>query len=844
MSGFKGLIYRSAKIGVLGCMLVTVSCTTLKRVGDDALLLTENALYVDGEKVTDSDLRGFIIQKPNKRILGYPLRLQLYNLAKEPAADTLQERTSQTIKRKKQSRGFFLTRAMSRLLRQVGEAPVIVDTALVRKSADRLAAYYNSKGYFNVLASYTLVEDEGKKRGQVVYDLSLQRRYYIDTVLTDIRAPVLDSLYKRSAHRSLIQAGKPFDLEDFTRERERLTTLFKNSGIYNFQESSITYDILRDTTQVADDRGMEVQLNIQKPRGVDDGGAPPTPYQLHRFNAINVYTDYKGNGRSDTLKSVQYEDYTLFYRDTLRYKPQALAAAIFFEKDSVYRDVNRIRTYRQLTNLNTFTYPYIEFVADTAQALLTPNIYLTPRPKYSLNLNVDVTHSNIQQVGTAFGVTAITRNVFGGAETLNLSARAAIGLLSDAYLSDEAFTSELGGTISLIFPRIWFPLNTERVIPSYMLPQTALLVGTNFQRNIGLDKQSLNAVLSYSWSPTNQVRNTIEFLNVEFVRNVNPDNFYNVYQNTYNRLNSIADGFEDNPDFAGFYDENLDLIISQGTDGFIDAVTANGVEVGADTLALVQSIAEREQRLTENNLIMASNYSYTKNSRADINDTDFYQYRVTLESAGNFLSLMRDVLPYDMNEADQLLLFGIPFSQYLKAEVNFIRHWRVGASQVLAFRNFSGLAVPYGNSDNIPFVRSYFAGGSNDNRAWNAYELGPGRTDNLNDFNEANLKLAFNLEYRFPVAGRVKGALFADAGNIWNVFDNEDNPDAIFTGFDSLADIALGTGFGVRYDFTYLVFRADVGFKTYNPAEPLDKRWFREYNFKNAVFNIGINYPF
>ena len=841
MSGVKGLIYRSAKIGVLGCMLVIVGCNTLKKVEESAVLLTENTLYADGEKVTDREAQRFILQKPNKRILGYPLRLHLHNLAKEPRDTTPHQEVSPTTTRKKQSRGFFLTRAISTLLRQVGEAPVIVDTTLARKSADRLAAYYNSKGYFNVSASYTLVEKE--KRGRVVYDLSLQKRYRIDTVRINISDPVIDSLYARSAHLSLIQAGTPFDLEDFTRERERLTTLFKNSGIYNFQERSITYDILRDTTQAADDQGMEVQLNIQKLRSVNDDAAS-TPYQTQRFTTTNVYTDYRGNGRSDTLKSVQYEDYTIFYRDKLRYKPEALANAIFFQKDSVYREIHRIRTYRQLTNLNTFTYPYIEFVADTARALLTPNIYLTPRPKYALNLNFDVTHSNIQQVGTAFGVTAITRNVFGGAETLNLSARGAVGLLSDAYLSDEAFTSELGGTVSLIFPRIWFPLNTERIIPSYMLPQTTLLVGTNFQRNIGLDKQSLNAVMSYSWSPTPQVRNTLELLNIEFVRNVNPDNFYNVYQNTYNRLNSLADGFEDDPNFAGFYDENLDLIIPQGTDGFIEAVTAPGFEVDADTLALVQSIAEREQRLTENNLIMASNYSYTKNSRADINDTDFYQYRITLESAGNFFSLMRDVLPYDTNEDDQLLLFGIPFSQYLKAEVNFIRHWRVGNAQVLAFRNFSGLAVPYGNSNNIPFVRSYFAGGSNDNRAWNAYELGPGRTDNLNDFNEANLKLAFNLEYRFPIAGRVKGALFADAGNIWNVFDDEENPDAIFMGFNSLADIALGTGFGVRYDFTYLVFRADVGFKTYNPAEPLDRRWFREYNFKNAVFNIGINYPF
>jgi len=134
--------------------------------------------------------------------------------------------------------------------------------------------------------------------------------------------------------------------------------------------------------------------------------------------------------------------------------------------------------------------------------------------------------------------------------------------------------------------------------------------------------------------------------------------------------------------------------------------------------------------------------------------------------------------------------------------------------------------------------------GSNDNRAWRPYSLGPGRTSAINDFNEANLKLALNLEYRFPIAGNFKGALFADAGNIWNVFDNVDDPDLTFNGFSSLKDIALGTGLGIRYDFTYFVLRGDLGFKTYDPAKDLTKRWLPGSFFGNSVLQIGINYPF
>jgi outer membrane protein assembly factor BamA len=114
----------------------------------------------------------------------------------------------------------------------------------------------------------------------------------------------------------------------------------------------------------------------------------------------------------------------------------------------------------------------------------------------------------------------------------------------------------------------------------------------------------------------------------------------------------------------------------------------------------------------------------------------------------------------------------------------------------------------------------------------------------VNDFNEANLKIALNLEYRFPITGSFKGALFADAGNIWNVFDNVDDPEATFNGIASLKDIALGSGFGIRYDFTYFVLRGDLAFKTYNPALTNSKRWFNDFSLDSSVLQIGINYPF
>lgn len=852
------------KVSVILLALVISSCNALKRVEDDELFLEKNSLLADDEKVTDEAVQSLISQKPNSRgILGFPLRLHLYNLAKKDPDSSYQrwlkkrpkreERLTAVLSKKQVERlgQSFMAKGLHTWLKTIGEAPVIVDTTKTRKSVERLQAYYSTKGYFNNTASYAIDSGKTKQRAFVKYRVGLGKPFMIDSLSRAIASPAIDSIYSLHSKKSHVVKGRQFDLSDFNNERERLTSLFRNSGIYNFQESSITYDIARDTVRASDDQDLDVDLRIENLKTRGTNGLATTEYKVHRFKAINIYADHSFGTDPNDLKSVAYNNYTIYY-DTkkLRYKPKALTDAIFFTKDSIYRDLDRVRTYRQITNLNTFKYPNIEFLQDSTQTQLVSNIYLSARPKYSLGMDFDFTHSNIQRIGVAFSSSLISRNIFGGAETLSLSGRGSFGLLGDTSLSEDYF-SEIGADVNLIFPRIWTPIPiSKKIIPYYMLPQTKISLGTSFQKNIGLDKQTFNSFLGYNWSPSDSKRHGVELLNIQFVRNVNSDRFFNVFQNTFNRLDAIADQFEGDPALDGFFQETNDpadplkLSIPEGTTGFTNAILNQEVPATDNNLDQVRNIEERRQRLTENNLIFSTNYTFTKNNKIGINDNNFYQYRFKLEGAGNLLSGISNIISFNKNENGDRLVFGVPFSQYVKTEFDYIKHWSLSKTNVLAFRSFFGVAIPYGNSDNIPFVRSYFAGGSNDNRAWFPYSLGPGRSKDVNDFNEANLKLALNLEFRFPIAGSVKGALFADAGNIWNVYDNVEDPDATFNGFSSLADIALGSGFGIRYDFTYFVFRVDFGFKTYNPAEDPSKRWFRDYNFANVVPQIGINYPF
>ena len=154
------------------------------------------------------------------------------------------------------------------------------------------------------------------------------------------------------------------------------------------------------------------------------------------------------------------------------------------------------------------------------------------------------------------------------------------------------------------------------------------------------------------------------------------------------------------------------------------------------------------------------------------------------------------------------------------------------------------MAIPYGNSENIPFSESFFGGGSNDNRAWQVYKLGPGSSGAFDEFNEANFKIAFNFEYRFKMFGNFDGAFFADVGNIWNLLDNTEDSSRTFDGFNDLSELAIGNGVGLRYDSGLFIFRLDMGLKTHNPSLEKGKRWLTDFSLKKAVFNIGLNYPF
>ncbi|RYJ43402.1 BamA/TamA family outer membrane protein [Flavobacterium beibuense] len=840
---------------------VLFSCSLTKRVPDSKQLLKEVDINVnDKSESKNEDVTNQLYQIPNSDVLGLNIRLHLYNWANPNPDSSYQawlERKPNRHKRytallsEKQVQRLghsFIVSGIDNFLKDVGEPPVIVDSLRTQRSARRLNAYYFKRGYFRTKVKYT-IDSIGNKRARVTYNVETGKPYIVDSISTQIQSPVLDSLYNKTKDKSIIKKGKQYAEADFTEERDRLTTYFLNHGVYNFQPNYISYAI--DTVGTNYKANAKILIDNETVRTQDS--TYTKPFSIYKISQVNIYTENQ-NGEERTIDSASYKGFNIYSTGKLNYRPKALTDPVFITPGSTYADFRRTLTYRYLSNLNIFYYPKIIYEPDPADSTgtsLITNIYLKPKTKFDLIVGADFIHSNIQDFGIQGNLTLLMRNVFRGAEILSISTRGNVGSSRDLSIQDRSFFNilEYGADLKLTFPRIFFPLNTDRIIRKEMIPSTNMSFGTSRQQNIGLDKESFTGILSYNWTPKRNVTARLDLLNIQYVRNVNPQNYFNVYASSYERLNDYALQYQNqvDPNYFAIDPETGEtkLIIEEGTDGFINDVDNGTITVGPEDYRNINSIDERKQRLTENNLIFASNFTYTTSTKENILDNTFFIFKTKIESAGNFLSLLSRLEGNsNTNDNGRHTFLNVEYSQYIKTEFDFIKHFDLRRGKVLAMRAFAGIAIPYGNANSIPFTRSYFGGGSNDNRAWQSYSLGPGRSGSPNDFNEANFKLAYSAELRFNLFGQLNGAIFGDVGNIWNVFDSETDTDYTFNGLQSFRDLAFGTGFGFRYDFNFFVVRLDFGYKTYDPGRPENDRWFKGYNFSKTVLNVGINYPF
>jgi len=833
-----------------------MACNSTKRVADNEFLLTKNTLDTGVDTISSKTLQPYLELKPNSKFLfGLPLKLYIYNWGKPNPDSTFINWLTKKPKREKRLTRFLSERQLKNIAqtyvsmhegrKKNGEPPSIITIKKLEKSKEKLKSWYWSKGWFDAQVDYKIERDSTTQKATVQYTIKPDQPYLIDSLSYNIASKDADSIYNTIKKESYLMEGQQFNTSNFEKERNKIETYFRNNGLYYFDRDYISFiaDSLNENPRL-----LDIELNIKnREKNVQDT-TYQVPFKVHKISQVNVFTDYSSKqGQYKATDSVHYKNKIFYAKDKIKVSPKILSDAIFIDQGQVFSDNNRTDTYNRFSNIRVFEYPDIRYQKDPRtpeEDNLIANIFLTPKKRFGLTPNFEISQSNIQDFGIGVNTSFLARNALQMADILELSFRANLGSSKDAASSQDQFfnINELGGNLTLSIPRILFPF-TQNIIKKNMQPFTRATYGFNTQQNIGLDRQNHTLKFEYNWKPNRKISNRLSLLDFQFVNNLNINNYFNIFTNSFRDLNGIAQDNlpEINDDFLN--PDTSNLIVPGGTDGFIGQVQNNEINLDDENQQLFNSIVERKDRLTENNLIISSNFSFDYSTRENIDDEDYFQFRSRFELAGNLLKVLGDGIGLKENSNGNFTLFDVPFSQYAKLELNYIKHWDLGNKNIIATRAYGGLALPYGNSTSIPFARSFFGGGPNDNRGWQPYDLGPGKTNGVNDFNEANFKLSFNFEYRFNVFGNLNSALFIDAGNIWNVADNVTDKDATFDGLQDLEDLSIATGFGLRYDISFFVIRLDFGFKTYNPGDP-EQRWFNDYNFGNMVFNFGINYPF
>ncbi|MBT8253602.1 MAG: outer membrane protein assembly factor, partial [Bacteroidia bacterium] len=524
------------------------SCNVVKRVGENEYLLTDTNVLVNGKKSNKEQINNLLYQRPNVKTLGIPLRLHIYNLAR-PKRDSLFEAwLDEKPRRRERMNNFYSKKQVDRLkesalgfnnwLKKTGERPTIIDSLRTRKSIKNLEDYHFVNGWFDRKVSHQ-IEPHGKKRAKITYSVETGKPYFIDSIRTKIASPVIDSLYQKLKKYSLLISQNQFKLRDFEMERDRLNKAFRNRGVYYFSEDYISFE--NDT--IGKKEKIDVDLIIQNRIIRNDDSIARLPFKIYKIRDVNIITDDAFENRGKPFKdSISFKNYNLYSYDNFRYKPKALTDAVFIGKGRIFRDIDRTYTYRYLNELQTFKYPNIEYIENEEDTTLTANIYLSPRKKFGLGFDFDISQSNIQTVGLSFSTSLLTRNVFRGAETLEISALGSIGASKDGSNNDQQFfdINEIGANVKLTIPRFFFPVNTERIIPKFMSPSSRVSLGFTSQTNIGLDKQTVNGILNYRWYPSQNVTNGLDLFSAQYVRNLNPGNYFSVYQNSFSRLETIA----------------------------------------------------------------------------------------------------------------------------------------------------------------------------------------------------------------------------------------------------------------------------------------------------------------
>lgn len=481
----------------------------------------------------------------------------------------------------------------------------------------------------------------------------------------------------------------------------------------------------------------------------------------------------------------------LSYPEDLKFNDKVLKEYNIIHPGDVYNEKKLNDAYNRFSNLRLFNSVSLE-MTPTDSAKVDCDINFSPSLLQGVKFNLEASTNSTGLVGLSPQVTYYHKNLFNGGEWFNLGVNGNY----QYRFSDKVHATELGISTSLSLPRFLGVPTSE--IPGVNIPRTDFSASFTYQ-----DRPEYSRTLwSFSYGYTGRI---------------NREKSCITYQLNPLKINSVHI-IKLDEDFVTVLIDNMSLLYT-----FVDYFDAGA-----------------------NGNIMFSDVP-------NINTKDPHKYaRFSLDLSGNIISLFNKLLPYDqdMQERD---IFGVPYSQYARFEMNLGKTWALGGGHSLATRFNAGVGIAYGNSYYMPFEKQFYAGGANSMRGWQSRTLGPGGDDMTGVFiipsQTGDMKLELDVEYRFPIVWKLEGALFAETGNIWDIKTSKSYYDgteiSLFRFKDFYKTLAADWGLGLRLDFDFVVLRLDAGLRLRDPAReqpwlnPGD--WFKPNGFS---LHFGVGYPF
>lgn len=864
-----------------------MGCKLTKHVPEGEYLLKKNKLEILGGKLDKDQVADVLRIRPNNTYLGLKIRLALFNavdstkVAEKRMRKNVKLRTKNREIRSKEIRinEKRIAQALAkqkttyrrktlprkdtlepkRFLREwikygIGEAPVILDTSLVRRSDEQLQLFLKKKGYYygNVQSAIAI---KGKK-ATVNYKIETGTPYKIDSIYylnsdRDMNVVIENFLLKKDA----LPKKALFDSDILDNLRTSLAKEMRDNTFYGFTSSHLFYVV--DTNRATMRATLGIGIKNKSVRISPDSDSTISVRHT-RFKISDVFfhladtTYFRGNFKQhvDSLSLPLTRDFFVQTLDTLFYNPVKIRNAInrkatflyneklsirpdilemrnYLEHDHWYRGYYLERSYSQLLDLDVFQTIKPVLTERPGTNLLDIHYYLVPAKYQTFTFEPRATNSN-GYLGVSASVNYTHKNLFRGSERLTLSFSG--GFESQPPIFDEDITGQKIQTAARSF-------NTFEIGPTAKLELPGL---RPFRPTFFAKRQSTKSEFSLAYNYQSRL---------DFKRNL--------FQFNY-----------------------LWKWLSGKTQAF---------QMGIPFLTGVKYVQIRksdffEERLAElNDLFLMNAYSnqfiyhdfrliYNWSNIRLENTRHIISYNASFDVVGNLMQWMNG--DKEPNELGQREVFGVPYSQFVRMdnEVRFYQY--ISKKKSLNYRLQFGAGLPYGNSaTSLPFDYSFFAGGTNDNRGWRARELGPGGYKYYLDTNRTatqigDIRIGGSAEYRFNIGSSklFKGAFFMDAGNVWSLREDINRPGGQFTS-EWYNQIAVAGGVGLRLDMSFLIIRADIGIPLRNPALPRGARWIMnsrdpfyeelldfygpgyEQNFTIAKpfiprFHIAIGYPF